>query len=187
MKPRANARQAKRAEANELWCSLGNHATYKHAGAKEQFPGGTVCVWCQVKIAINISELFPVPELSVAELQRQRTKFERSREQRRTVAKVMEGAGNADGLVYYIRINGQIKIGYTADLRQRSRNYPPGSELLAVEPGTLYTERDRHQQFHRSLARGREWFTPTPDLLDHIDDLAKEYGIPTDLMHEFTT
>ena len=89
------------------------------------------------------------------------------------------------GHVYYMRTNGRIKIGYTADLRQRSRNYPPGTELLAVEPGTKETEKRRHGQFSRSLAQGREWFAESTDLAEHIARVAEDYATPTAAMHEY--
>src|SRR5690606_22269051 len=90
------------------------------------------------------------------------------------------------GHVYYMRINGRIKIGYTANLRQRSRNYPPGTELLAVEPGTRELERQRHARFSRSLAQGREWFAESDELMEHIRVLADAHGIPADVMHAYS-
>lgn len=102
-------------------------------------------------------------------------------------AKAMRDADpNASGWVYYMRINARIKIGYTANLRQRSRNYPPGTELLAVEPGDSETEKRRHNQFSRSLAQGREWFAESPDLTEHIAALAAQYATPTAAMHEYS-
>jgi len=94
---------------------------------------------------------------------------------------------DSTGIVYYMRINGQIKIGYTANLTQRSRHYPPGTELLAVEPAGPYTERDRHQQFHRDRVRGREWFEPSSELMEHIAELEKIHEVPHHLMHKYTT
>ena len=48
MKPRANPRQMKRAEIPRLWCSWGKHETIPLTHVKEQFPGGTMCLHCQL-------------------------------------------------------------------------------------------------------------------------------------------
>ncbi|MCK8477215.1 GIY-YIG nuclease family protein [Microbacterium aurugineum] len=104
------------------------------------------------------------------------------------MARMLEQADeDADGWVYYMRINGRIKIGYTTNLRQRSRSYPPGTELLAVEPGTPELEKRRHDQFSRSLAQGREWFAESEALTVHIAKLAEQYATPTKAMHSYRT
>lgn len=75
------------------------------------------------------------------------------------------------GHVYYVALGGLIKIGYSSDLAQRLGTYPPARKLLATEPGTLTLEKQRHLQFGRLLAAGREWFRPEPELMDHIKTL----------------
>lgn len=92
----------------------------------------------------------------------------------------------AEGWVYYMRINGYIKIGYTKNLKQRSRNYPPGTELLAVEPGTRDLEKQRHGEFSRSLAQGREWFAQSDALSAHIAKVSEEYETPTAMMYSYS-
>jgi hypothetical protein len=81
------------------------------------------------------------------------------------------------GVVYYLRVGDKIKIGYTADLRQRMNTYPPDSVLLACEPGDLNLEQRRHTQFvkHRKVAR--EWFAPAPELMSHIDSVRAEHDL----------
>lgn len=49
-------------------------------------------------------------------------------------------------VVYYIRRDGLIKIGWTGNLKSRMRKLRP-DELLAVEPGCLHLETGRHHQF----------------------------------------
>jgi len=83
-----------------------------------------------------------------------------------------ERAKEREHCVYYLQLNGLIKIGTTSLLRLRLRKYPPGYVLLVTEPGSFATERTRHKQFKKSLVDGqREWFTPTKDLLAHIASL----------------
>lgn len=187
MRPRANKRQQYRADIPRLWCSWGRHETIPLTSLKEQFPAGTMCIECQLKIVENVQAVLPMPEMSLAMHIREQEKRTKSKE----AAAFKDGMKRKDpdstGIVYYMRINGQIKIGYTTNLPQRSRNYPPGTELLAVEPGTSYTERDRHQQFHRDRVRGREWFNPSESVMAHINELASQYPVPHHLMHKYTT
>lgn len=83
-----------------------------------------------------------------------------------------------DGFVYYIRIGERIKVGYSVDVRRRMRAYPPESALLAIEPGDRDLETERHRQFSASRTHGREWYTLTPDLQEHIDSVIAEHGEP---------
>jgi hypothetical protein len=89
--------------------------------------------------------------------------------------------GSDAPLIYYLRRDGLIKIGYTAKFADRMRKLRP-DELLAVEPGNIPLETGRHLQFaeHRVLdgADGREWYQPARELLEHIDRLAAMYEAP---------
>lgn len=67
---------------------------------------------------------------------------------------IMTRAFQGAPVVYYLRVDGWIKIGYTVNLAQRMRAYPPSAALLGVERGTPSLERRRHRQFCRFLARG---------------------------------
>jgi hypothetical protein len=84
-------------------------------------------------------------------------------------------------VVYYLRRNGLIKIGWSGNLAARMRTLRPG-ELLAVEPGCLHIETGRHHQFaeHRlsNDGNGDEWFSPDPELLAHIELIAQMYPTP---------
>lgn len=80
----------------------------------------------------------------------------------------------SDEIIYYLRVGSLIKVGYTTCYAQRVRSYPPDSVLLANESGDRALERKRHLQFRHSLARGREWFYPTADLIEHINSLRDE-------------
>lgn len=75
------------------------------------------------------------------------------------------------GVVYYLLVGGLLKIGWTGSLNERMRGYPPDAQLLATEPGSKETERERHQQFRKYLSARREWFTPGPELRAYIEAL----------------
>jgi hypothetical protein len=83
-----------------------------------------------------------------------------------------------DGVVYYVRSGGYIKIGWTGSLAGRMKAYPPDSVLLATEPGTRADETRRHQQFAVHRTHGREWYALTADLMRHIDRVKAEHGEP---------
>lgn len=84
-------------------------------------------------------------------------------------------------VVYYLRRNGLIKIGWTGNIKARMRALRP-DELLAAEPGCMHIETGRHHQFgeHRlpNTGDGDEWFQPAPELLDHIEQMASLYPKP---------
>jgi hypothetical protein len=90
-----------------------------------------------------------------------------------------------EGFVYYLRVGERIKIGYSVDVKRRMRAYPPGSQLLAVEPGDRDQERQRHQQFAGSRTDGREWFRPTADILELTQEIVATYGEPKRFAHHF--
>lgn len=83
-----------------------------------------------------------------------------------------------DGIVYYLRSGGYIKIGWTSDLTKRMRAYSPDSLLLATEPGPRALEAKRHRMFAAHRTHGREWYALAPALTRHIDQLKAEHGEP---------
>lgn len=89
--------------------------------------------------------------------------------------------GNPGGrpYVYYARIGGYIKIGYSARLKRRFSALR-ADELLAVEPGGLDLERARHTQFSADrIDLRRENFRPSEQLLAHIAEMRAEHHLPT--------
>lgn len=78
--------------------------------------------------------------------------------------------------VYYLRCGNLIKIGTTIDLVKRFEAIRP-NEVLALEPGGLIIEGERHREFAQLRASG-EYFQPGPDLQRYILDLRKAFGAP---------
>jgi len=76
------------------------------------------------------------------------------------VKPLTKGGKPIDGWIYYIRLDEKIKIGWTANLQQRIKSYPPHAVVLIEHPGTRYDERDLHRTFKPSRAAGREWYRP---------------------------
>lgn len=174
-----------RKAATEFYCSWGHHRTFVGHGVNEHFPEGTICLEHQILIADNLGKYIFTPDNRIASIATMRKQFDNAKAERLTVEKIRKNSAD-EGFVYYIRINGQIKIGYAADVTSRMRHYPPGSELLAVEPGTLHTEAERHQDFRRDLVRGREWFNESEKLIAHIAQIVIDCGDPSALAYRFT-
>ncbi|TYP82060.1 GIY-YIG nuclease family protein [Blastococcus xanthinilyticus] len=114
---------------------------------------------------------------------------QREREQRSRVASRHAAderfRGDQPGFVYFIEVGERVKIGYSVDVRRRLRSYPPGSVLLAVEPGSPELERQRHQQFAGSLLDGREWFRPDRVILEQAAAIRERRGDPARFAHRY--
>jgi hypothetical protein len=84
-------------------------------------------------------------------------------------------------VVYAIRTaDGLIKIGSTADLDNRLKWYTATHgehELLCFIPGALVDERALHDRFVAHRAHGREWYYPTPEILDWINTNRQQLGL----------
>lgn len=79
-----------------------------------------------------------------------------------------EGTNDVGPVVYYVRRDDRIKIGFTTNLPVRVATL--AAELLAWEPGGLGVERQRQQLFADARIAG-EWFRPVPELLSHIAEI----------------
>ena len=81
-------------------------------------------------------------------------------------------------MIYFIRdrSSGLIKIGFANEPWKRlvkiQSDTPGVVEMLAIEPGGVIDEARLHRRFAACRSRG-EWFFPAPELLAHIDTLAK--------------
>lgn len=61
------------------------------------------------------------------------------------------------GIVYFATVKGQLKIGWTTDLRARLKQHG-ADELLWCTYGTQRDERRYLQTFESHLEHGQEWF-----------------------------
>lgn len=74
------------------------------------------------------------------------------------------------GWVYFIRVDGLIKIGWSSYPRQRFKQLRP-TEVLHWLPGTMEDEQQLHRGFRHLRAKGREYYRPDKELLHFIDQL----------------
>ena len=80
------------------------------------------------------------------------------------------------GVVYYLQFGDRIKIGTTTNIGSRMHSVP-WEQILLMEPGSYEVEKKRHKQFRASHVT-LEWFAPSADLMDFIDERRAE-------LHEF--
>ena len=72
-------------------------------------------------------------------------------------------------VVYVVEIDGLIKIGHTTDLSNRMYQYGAGTTLLAWLTGrTRADEAEIHASLRDHLAKGREWYHPTPEVMAFV-------------------
>jgi len=74
-------------------------------------------------------------------------------------------------VVYYLRYGDRVKIGTTANPRQRFAAIWH-DEVLAFERGDRRLEQRRHAQFSADRFGGSEWFRLTSAIAEHADTLA---------------
>ena len=107
--------------------------------------------------------------------QRRREQYEQERAEKEArwaeedrVRRALIADGNTS-VVYYIRFRDAVKIGTSIDVEQRLTNHP-WEELVAIEPGGIRLERQRHKMLRSSRLDG-EWFELTGDVVDVISDV----------------
>lgn len=91
-----------------------------------------------------------------------------------------------DGDIYFIKLNGLVKVGWSRDLYQRVRSYGASAELLVSYPATRDDETNLHRQLRPALAKGREWYEDGAVIQSFINEALAKYGKPN-LVVEWTT
>lgn len=104
------------------------------------------------------------------------------REYQRAEARAKRAAGKrkpaATGQIYFVSVDGLIKVGWTTKLADRVRAYGPKAELLANYAATRSDEANLHRQLTPARFRGREWYDDCPLVRSFIDDAVAKYGPP---------
>ena len=84
----------------------------------------------------------------------------------------LDDAPRGTSVVYFLMVGGNIKIGFTRNLKKRIKNHKTHTslkiEVLGFFRGSRKTELDLHAHFHDLRVTG-EWFRPSADLLAFID------------------
>lgn len=89
-----------------------------------------------------------------------------------------ERLARTDGVIYYLRLNGLIKVGWSREVGQRIASYGPQVEVLAIHPGSRHDETNLHRQLKPARAVGREWYEDGPILQRFISEVIEQHGPP---------
>lgn len=108
----------------------------------------------------------------VLERQQAQALTEKETEQRQWLAR-------KNGEIYYVRLNGLIKVGWSRLLDQRLRAYGPDVEVLCHYEATRDDETYLHRQLKPALAKGREWYHDGPLIRDFIAKAIDQHGPPS--------
>lgn len=100
--------------------------------------------------------------------------IERSHEQAIREGSLRENAGH----IYFVRLNGLIKAGWSRTVHERLRAYGPDVEVLAIYPGTRDDETNLHRQLTPARARGREWYEDGPIVAGFVAQAIEKHGEP---------
>lgn len=88
-------------------------------------------------------------------------------------------APDAPGEIYYVRLGGLIKVGWSSDLRARIRSYGPDAALLVHYEATRTDETNLHRNLAPSRAKGREWYHDDAIIRAFISNTLRQHGPPT--------
>jgi hypothetical protein len=94
----------------------------------------------------------------------------------RPVDSYRQAADNCgEGWVYFMRRERLIKIGTSTDVLRRAKTL--NATVLAKCPGSYSEERQLHTKFAAHRRHG-EWFEPAPELMELINAIRAEQGLP---------
>lgn len=83
-----------------------------------------------------------------------------------------------NGHIYFVSINGLVKVGWSRDVHERLRAYGPLAKVLCIYPGSRMDETNLHRQLRPVLARGREWYEDCKVIADFVAKAVEQYGEP---------
>lgn len=84
-------------------------------------------------------------------------------------AEPIEPLSERTGVIYFVRFQALVKIGFTTNMQARMTAVPH-EEVLAMVPGMLADEKRCHAAFAHLRVHG-EWFRAEPDLMAFIADV----------------
>lgn len=84
----------------------------------------------------------------------------------------------AAGQIYFVLVDGLVKVGWTSKLADRIRAYGPKAIVLANYPGTRSEEGTLHKQLTPARAHGREWYHDGDIVRMFVDEAIAKYGPP---------
>lgn len=85
---------------------------------------------------------------------------------------------NLNGHIYFVRLNGLVKVGWSRSVHDRLRAYGPLADVLCIYPGSRMDETTLHRQLRPVLARGREWYEDCKIIADFAAKAVEQHGPP---------
>lgn len=125
------------------------------------------------RVEFNTAERIRQKDETIAHLRRWLAE-----ERKSEPAKKARKQAPVDGTVYFLRVGGYIKIGWTSNLEKRMRQYQPDTQLLACKPGTRKEEHRLHRKFAHLKTHGREWFPLAPQITEEVEQTIADHGAP---------
>lgn len=110
-------------------------------------------------------------------LARQWVEREIKRERQADIAE--ENDGHEQGQIYFVRLNGMVKVGWSGKLRSRLKQYGASAEILCHYPATRDDETHLHRQLSPYRAKGREWYQDCKLIADIVAGVIERHGEPT--------
>lgn len=92
--------------------------------------------------------------------------------------KASRKANTTHGDIYFVRLGGLVKVGWTRDIWGRLKSYGASAELLVCYPGSRDDETNLHRQLTPARAKGREWYEDGAIIAHYIDEALAKYGMP---------
>lgn len=191
---RRKARRRERAEASRLRLAETHQRDWSTCivdGCKFQVPkrlrGGiefpvctphAVAVWMDVEARAEEPEIQEATAALRARRQAESQEREAQEQAEEDAYQRRYRAGLVPGDIYFIRANGLIKVGWSADVERRLKSYGPGIEVLCVYAGTRQDETTLHQQLTPSRAKGREWYHDDAIMQAFVADAVTKHGRP---------
>lgn len=90
-----------------------------------------------------------------------------------------ESNGAKQGQIYFVKLNGLVKVGWASKLRSRLKAYGASAEILCHFPASRADETNLHRNLRPYLAKGREWYQDCQLINDVVAGYVKQYGQPT--------
>lgn len=85
---------------------------------------------------------------------------------------------DAMGQVYFVLVDGLVKVGWSSKLADRIRAYGPKATLLVNYPGTRADESNLHRQLTPARFKGREWYHDNDIVRGFVKEALATYGPP---------
>lgn len=89
-----------------------------------------------------------------------------------------EHLAKTTGAIYFVRLNGLVKVGWSRTVDARLQAYGPDVEVLCIYPATRNDETCLHRQLTPARARGREWYEDGPIIKAFVDEAVAKWGKP---------